>query len=100
MTDISDRVSLATAIASLRQQLAKAAEQAKELDADEVRLNVTGIELELSVVAEDATSTEGEVGWWILKAKAGVNAKDVISHRIKISLSAGDLDVNSGKSTG
>jgi len=64
-----DRIPLTSALNVLRQQLKKAAEQAQGLDPDDVRFRISAIELELTVVAEDSASGDGEIGWWIFKAK-------------------------------
>src|SRR5689334_21420178 len=74
----SDRVSLTTAIAGLRQQIRQAAEQAQNLKAGEPKFRITAAELELTVVAEDTASGGGEVGWWVFKARADLALKDSI----------------------
>jgi Trypsin-co-occurring domain 2 len=95
----SDRVSLTTAIAALRQDLKKAAEQAEGLNPGEVRFRITNVELELTVAAEDTDTLGGELGWWVFKAKADVTAKDAITHKVKLTLNVGDLMVASSKET-
>jgi hypothetical protein len=87
-----DAVPLAEAIAALRQQIRGAAEQAASLPPNE-RFRITGVELELTVVAEDTTAAGGEVGWWIFKAKADVSAKDAVTHKVKLTLNIGDVEV-------
>jgi len=99
VSDETDLVPLTTAIAGLRRQLKNAAEQAEELAPDEPRFRITSVELELTVVAEDSTSAGGEVGWWIFKAKADVAAKDVVTHKVKLALNVGDIEVG-GRKTG
>jgi hypothetical protein len=90
-----DRVSLKAAIAGLRQQIKEAAQQAQGLGPGETKFRITGVELELTVVAEDSATTGGEVGWWIFKAKADVSAKDATTHKVKLTLNVGDIEVGS-----
>ena len=94
----ADAVPLTEAIAALRQQIRAAAEQAGSLPPNE-RFRITGVELELTVVAEDATDGGAEVGWWILKAKAGVSAKEAVTHKVKLVLNVGDVEVTSQTTT-
>ena len=95
MTESQDRVSLTSAIDALRRQIKEAAEKAKGLGENEVRFRITVAELELTVVAEDTMSGGGEVGWWIFKARADVSAKDAITHKVKLTLDLGDIEVSS-----
>ena len=94
-----DRVTLTSAIASLRHQIRTAAEQAQKLGPNEPRFRITNVELELTVVAEDTTSAGGEIGWWIFKARADAAAKDSITHKVKLTLNVGDIEVK-GRRTG
>jgi hypothetical protein len=98
MNDL-DRISLTSAIASLRRQIKEAAEQAQGLAHDEPRFRVTGVELELTVVAEDTASGGGEVGWWILKAHADATLKDSVTQKVKLTLNVGDIEVGSDRNT-
>src|SRR4051794_5716074 len=100
MADELDRVPLTSAIAGLRKQIMDAAEQAQGLGPHEPRFRITNVELELTVVAEDTTSAGGEVGWWIFKAKADVAAKDAVTHKVKLTLNVGDIEVSAGRRTG
>src|SRR3954469_19589888 len=100
MADNLDRVSLTKAIAGLRKQIRDAAEQAKGLGPDEPRFRITGVELELTVVAEDTTTAGGEVGWWVFKAKADIANKDVVTQKVKLTLNMGDIEVGSETNTG
>jgi hypothetical protein len=95
-----DRVSLTSAIAGLRKQIREAAEQARGLDPSEPKFRITAVELELTVAAEDTTSAGGEVGWWIFKAHADLAAKDSVTHKVKIALNVGDIEVGSERRTG
>jgi Trypsin-co-occurring domain 2 len=94
-----DRVELKTAIAGLRKQLKDAARQAEGLGPDDIRFRITGVELELTVVAEDSTTVGGEVGWWVFKGKADVGAKDAATQKVKLTLNVDDLKVSSGRET-
>jgi hypothetical protein len=52
------------------------------------------------VAAEDTTSVGGEVGWWIFKATAGAAAKDAFTHKVKLTLNVGDIEVAAPRRTG
>lgn len=88
----TDVVPLKDAISSLRNQIRAAAAQAASLPASE-RFRITSVELELTVVAEDTATVGGEVGWWIFKAKAEGAAKDAVTHKVKLTLNVGDIEV-------
>lgn len=94
----TDTVPLTAAIAGLRKQIRAAAEQAAGLPSNE-RFRITGVELELTVVAEDTVAVGGEVGWWVLKAKADVSAKDAVTHKVKLTLNVGDVEVSGNERT-
>jgi hypothetical protein len=93
-----DRVSLTSAIAGLRKQIKEAAKQAEGLDPSE-RFHITGVELELTVVAEDTAQGGGEVGWWVFKAHAEAAVKDSVTQKVKLTLNVGDIEVGSETST-
>ena len=86
--------SLERAIAGLRHQIRTAAKRALELPAEE-RFRITEAEVELTVVAEDSVDGGADVGWWIFKAKANVSAKDVITHKVRLKLDLGKVEVSS-----
>lgn len=92
MSDRNDIVPLTDAISALRKQIREAARQAADLPENE-RFRITAVELELTVVAEDSVSAGGEVGWWVFKGKADVAAKDAITHKVKLTLNVGDVEV-------
>jgi hypothetical protein len=94
-----EKVPLRDALTALRRQLKLAAEDAQKLGADDVRFRVSEIELELTVVAEDSTTAGAEVGWWIFKGNAGIAAKDAVTHKVKLNLNVGDLEVASETET-
>jgi hypothetical protein len=98
MNTRSDVVPLTDAIAALRKQIREAAKQAESLPENE-RFRITGVELELTVVAEDASVVGGEVGWWIFKGKADASTKDAITHKVKLTMNVGDIEVGGGKMT-
>ncbi len=98
MADDLDRVPLTAAITGLRKQIRAAAEQASKLPPGE-RFRITGVELELTVVAEDTTSVGGEVGWWIFKAKTDAALKDAVTHKVKLTLNVGDIQVGAETTT-
>ena len=95
-----DRVPLTTAIDALRRQIGDAAKKAQGLGPDEPRFRITNVELELTVVAEDSTTAGAEVGWWIFKGKAEAAAKDAVTHKVKLTLNVGDIQVDSTTTTG
>jgi len=89
---------LKDAIGALRSQLRAAAQQALSA-APEERFRITAAELELTVVAEDTAEGGAEVGWWIFKAKAGLTAKDAFTHKVKLTLNVGDIEVGDSLKT-
>jgi hypothetical protein len=90
-----DRVSLKSAIDSLRVQIMEAAEQALGLEPNEPKFRIEKAELELTVVAEDTTEGGVEVGWWIFKGNAKLAEKDAITHKVKLILNMDDILVGS-----
>jgi hypothetical protein len=98
MATKTDLVPLADAIAGLRTQIRAAAMRALALPAKE-RFHITEAELELTVVAEDSFEGGGEVGWWVFKAKAAVSAKDAVTHKVRLTLNIGDVEVGSTTET-
>jgi len=97
MPEDLDRVSLKSAIDGLRRQIREAAEQAQRLKPDEPRFRIEKAELELTVVAEDTAEGGAEVGWWIFKANAKLVAKDVVTHKVTLTLNVGDILVGSDR---
>ncbi|MGF6743907.1 trypco2 family protein [Paraburkholderia atlantica] len=93
-----ERVSLADAIAALRSEIRSAAARAQSLPENE-RYAITEAQIELTVVADDSAEGSVEVGWWILKAKAGIAAKDSITHKVCLKIDVGDVKVGSGQRT-
>lgn len=93
-----NRVPLADAIAALRKEIRVAAVRAETV-APEERYKITEAEIELTVVAEDSGDVSIEVGWWILKANAQVSAKDSMTHKLRLKLNLGDVEVGSTQKT-
>jgi len=98
MADKGDCVALADAIASLREQIREAAERARHLPKKE-RFRITEVEVELTVVAEDSVRAGAHVGWWVFKAGADLAAKDIVTHKVKLKLDVGDIEVGSDTQT-
>ena len=98
MTARTDAVPLTAAIAALRKEIRAAAEQAADLPSGE-RFRITNVELELTVVAEDSVTGGAEVGWWVFKGKAEASAKDAVTHKVKLTLNVGDIEVSAKKRT-
>jgi hypothetical protein len=96
----SDRVTITDAIDRLRHELQVAACKAQGSGPDGLKFRITSIELELTVVAEDSASAGGEIGWWIFKGKADLASKDVVTHKVRLTLDVGDLRVHSPTGTG
>jgi hypothetical protein len=94
----SDYVPLADAIAGLRRQIREAAERAADLPEEE-RFRITEVEVELTVVAEDSVKTGGEVGWWVFKARADISAKQAVTHKVRLKLDVGSIEVSSSALT-
>ena len=93
MSHDADRVPLREAIAALREELRAAAEQAQALDPSE-RYRITEAEIELTVVAENAAGGEAEIGWWVFKAKAQETIKEANTHKVRIRLDVGKIEVD------
>jgi hypothetical protein len=94
----ADLISLTDAIAGLRDQIREAAKKALALPPQQ-RFRIVEAELELTVVAEGKTDAGAEVGWWIFKARANVSAKDAITHKVRLKLNVGDVEVASDTQT-
>jgi hypothetical protein len=73
----------------------EAAEQALGLAPNEPRFRIEKVELEHTVVAEDATEAGAEVGWWIFKGNAKVTDKDAVTQKVKLILNIDDILVGS-----
>jgi hypothetical protein len=99
MTKDADLLPLASAIDGLRRQIREAAERAEGLNDDELRFRIEKVEVELTVVAEDSSAIGGGVGWWIFKATADVAAKDVVTHKVTLTLNLGDVEVGEHRNT-
>jgi len=98
MTQTTDRIPLTEAISLLRKEILSAAKSAQALDAKD-RFRITEAELELTIVAEDTIGAGGEVGWWVFKGKAEASAKDAITHKVRLKLNLGDVEVGSPTAT-
>jgi len=98
MADKVERVPLVDAITALRKEIRSAADQAQALDPKE-RFRITEAELELTVVAEDTVGGGAEIGWWVIKAKAEASAKDATTHKVRLKLNLGDVEVGSSLKT-
>lgn len=94
MPNDSQRVSLADAIAALRSQIRAAGTRAQGIPETE-RFKITEAEIELTVVAEGAAQSGVEVGWWVFKANANVSVKEICTHKVRIKLDLGDIEVGS-----
>ena len=99
MSDSPDRISLSSAIAGLRKELRVAASDAARLGRGESKFVITSVELELTVAAEDSVAAGAEVGWWIFKTKADIANKDISTHKLRLTLDVGDIEVSSPQST-
>ena len=96
----SNRIPLKAAISALRTELRDAARDAQGLAPGEVRFRVSAIDVELSVVAEASGTASTEIGWWIIKGKAELAAKDTATHKVTLRLNVGDLDIGAHDNTG
>jgi len=57
------------------------------------------VELELTIVAETALEGTAGASWWVFKASASITNKDVVTHKIRLKLDVGDVEVGSGIET-
>jgi len=80
-------IRLSDAIENLREELARVYESGKNKD---VRFELGDIELELEVIAEDETSGNTKVNWWIFGGGLSGKIKDASKHKIKLNLHAVD----------
>jgi len=80
-------IRLSDAIENLRAELARAHELGKDQD---IKFNLANIELELEVVAENETSGEAKVNWWIFGVVVSGKMKDAGTHKLKLNLQAVD----------
>lgn len=94
MSQDSEYFPLADAIAGLRKQIREAAARARDLPEEE-RFRITEAEVELTVVAEDSARGGGEVGWWVFKAHADLSSKEAVTHKVRLRLDVGDVEVSS-----
>jgi len=98
MTKTANRIPLTEAIGLLRKELRAAADAALAINAED-RFRITEAELELTIVAEDTIGGSGEVGWWVLKAKAETSAKNAVTHKVHLKLNVGNFEVGSSTKT-
>ena len=89
-----DLLPLASAIAALRAEIRAAAAHALLLPEQE-RFRITEAELELTVVAEYSAKGGAEIGWWVFKATAEVQGKESSTHKVRLKLNIGDVEVGS-----
>jgi hypothetical protein len=94
----SERIPVAEAIAALRKEIRTAAAQAQALEPRD-RFRIIEAEIELAVALENAVGGTAEVGWFVFKAKADASAKDAGSHKVRLKLNLGDVEVASGRQT-
>ena len=99
MSEDQDRVSLPDAIDGLRRQLMEAARRAQSLDKDAPRFRISSIEVELTVALEKSSGAGLGGGWWVFQAKADIGAKDIVTHKVKLSLDVGDIKIGSHTKT-
>jgi len=99
MTKPTDRIPLTEAIGLLRKEIRSAAESAQTLNPKD-RFRITEAELELTIAAENTVGGAGGVGFWVFTAKAEASAKDAITHKVRLKLNLGDVEVGSDVKTG
>ncbi len=98
MSGMNERMSLADAIAGLRNQLRQAQRSAEHL-AERDRFSISEVEIELTVSADEGTEVSGETGWWVFKAGAKIADKDTVTHKVRLRLAIGDVSVSSEDKT-
>jgi hypothetical protein len=77
------KISLATAIAELRKQIALAREQGEE---EELKFHLGPIELDLQVQLEATGETDAGIKAWVVSLGASGSLKDTETHRVKLTL--------------
>lgn len=82
-------IRLSDAIENLREELAHARDQGKGKD---LQFNVGLIDIELEVVAENETSGNAKINWWVFGGGLDAKAKDASKHKLKLALEAVDAD--------
>jgi hypothetical protein len=90
---MADQIRLSDAIENLREELKLAQEIGKT---DQLKFNITSIDLELEVTAEHEKNVEGKatgkVRWFVeLAGSVGAKNKDVSKHKLKLTLQAIEL---------
>lgn len=80
---------LSEVIKALRDDLAKAQTQG---DGQSVRFNVTNVDIELQTVIEKEASTGAKIKFLVVDADANGKYKNAITHKIKLSLQAVQID--------
>lgn len=84
---------LAEVIQALRENLVEAQSR---VDGQNIRFNVTNIDVELQTVVEKEASLGAEVKFWVLNVSANGKYKNAITHKIKLSLQAVDKTKSDG----
>jgi len=80
-------IPLAEMIQTLRQELVRAQEQAKD---ERIRFELEKVELELKVVVSRAGKVSGGVEFWVISAGGDYEKKGESSHTIKLTLNTKD----------
>lgn len=79
---------LAEVIKALRENLIEAQSQG---EGQNIRFNVTNVDVELQTVIEKEAGGGAKVKFWVVEANANGKYKDSTTHKIKLSLQAVDM---------
>ncbi len=82
-------IRLSDAIENLRAELARSREEGASKN---LQFNVGSIELDLEVVAENETSDDAKINWWIFGGGINAKVKHASTHKLKLTLEPVDAN--------
>lgn len=85
---------LAEVIQTLRENLAEAQSQGV---GQNIRFNVNSVEVELQTVVEKEAGAGGKIKFWVVDGELSGKYKNSVTHKIKLSLQAVDIDPKTKK---
>ncbi len=81
-------ISLSDAIEALRSELSRSVELGKSAD---LRFELGEVTIQLEAIAEESTSVEGKVNWWIFAGGVKGQDKDKSKHLLTVNLKPIDV---------